>query len=149
MIDRPERRRLRENRFTGVAPSAIVFCMKSSRMMLFVATLSAPLVSAGGGLLSQPRGAFAQLREMPRRIERQEAAAFVAGTVEGGALQQAQLESGQIPVEEAVEQPDSPAADAVQGDVEAQSPAAGPAVPEAEQPSTDSPPAAEQPAVEP
>ncbi len=61
----------------------------------------------------------------------------------------------QVPVEEAVEAPDAPAADAAQGDAEAQMPALAPADDaargdaEVQIPAVGGPPSVEQPAVEP
>jgi hypothetical protein len=119
--------------------------MKSSRIVVFLAVLTVSFASARGGFTSEPHPAFAQLEEIPRPREGREAAAFVAGEVRGEQLQQVQAESGQVPVTEAVDQPDSPAMDAAQGDAEAQLPAGGPAASDAEQPAVGGQPDVEQP----
>jgi hypothetical protein len=77
------------------------------------------------------------------------AAAVVSGPV------RAQVPAGEVaqqaPVVEGVEEPDSPAEDAVQGDAEAQMPAveSAPADSGEEPPAAEEPPSVEQPAAEP
>lgn len=108
--------------------------MKGIRTIFFVALLTAPVALARGATRPEPHQVRAQLPVTLRQLHPDDRGVLIA-------------DEYQAPVVEGVERPDSPAADAAQGNAEAQLPAVetAPSDSDVEQPPAENRPEVEQP----